>query len=74
MHFIWFTRKVEIEVEVLDYIATGMPETKVLILYVFHNLSILECTVSCAVVHIFLCNKERASCFIEGRSRFSGRF
>jgi hypothetical protein len=56
------------------YNATGVPDTNMLILCVFQNLSILECTVLCAVVHNFLCKKERSCCFIEGRLRFSGRF
>ena len=44
------------------YVATGMPRINLLILHKFHFLGILECTVFCAVVHIFLCKRERSGC------------
>jgi len=48
------------------YIATGMPKINRLILLEFHFLSILECTVFCAVVHISLCKRGHSCFFIEG--------
>jgi hypothetical protein len=37
-------------------IATGMPKINSLILLVFNFSDILECTVFCALLHIFLCS------------------
>jgi len=44
----------------LIYIATGMPNINLLILLKLHFLGILECTFFCAMVHIFLCKRERS--------------
>jgi len=49
---------------VLFYIAMGTPKINLLILLEFHFLGILECTVFFAVVHIFLCKRERSGFFI----------
>ena len=51
-----------------------MPKSNTLILLSFQILRFWECTVFCATMHSFLCKKERSCGFIEGRSRFSGRF
>jgi hypothetical protein len=43
------------------YIAKGMPDINLLILNKIHILSLLECTVFCAAVHIFLCIPEQGA-------------
>ena len=54
----------------LIYIATGMPKFKLLILLNFHFLGILDCTIFCAVVHIFLCKRERSGFLLEALQSF----
>jgi len=48
---------------VLIYTATDMPKINLMILLKFHFLGILECTVFCAVVHSFMCKRERSCIF-----------
>jgi hypothetical protein len=58
----------------LIYIATGVPKVKLLILGLFRFLGIFECTAFCAVVHSFLCKKERSDFLIGGVTGFREGF
>ena len=50
----------------LIYIATGVPKFNLLILLKFYILGILECTGFCAMVHSFLCKRERSGFLLKG--------
>ena len=54
----------------LSYSATGMPKINMLILKVFIILDVLEGIFFCAVMHIFLCKKERSSFLLEALQVF----
>lgn len=47
------------------YIATDVPKINYMILLKFHFLGILDCTILCAMLHSFMCKKERSG-FREG--------